>query len=653
MPVQVNPFLSYETGYPDKSLVMTGEGFQRMLNFLECSPVLVLDFETSGLEWFRDARACGLAFSGWDKSTGQVHSFYTPYRHRTGEVQLDLGVIGPAIKRLLSDESRTKVAHNLKFDEHFARLEGWQVRGPRYDTMIAARLYDENRPLGLKARAEQDLGREDAAVWERKVDTEVLKLSRIHRMGKKDYLAKYGYSQVASPICGTYSCFDVEFTLQLLGHYERSRISHLYPRIWNTEMQLTGALCRMEEVGLPIDVDYLETLRDSLQGVQASLEMEIERLLGGRIELGSDDVLRDFLINRMGFKLTKLTKTKKNLSVDREVLESFQDRHPVIKLIMDWRDAEKLRNTYTTSILKRLDNKNVLHADFQQTGTNTGRMSCRSPNFQNMPTDDDDRAEKHCGMDLEHGGIDPWSIRRAFVNRGKGWVRLFFDYSQIELRILAFYSQDPVMVDNYLKGGDIHERTSMEVFGSKEKKHRRVSKAVNFGVAYGLTAVGLSHQAKLSISEAEKFMVTYLQRYAGVARFRTQFWGQVRAQGCQFQNLFGRPRRVPHIVSPSDYHRGRGERQSIATLIQGTAADLLKEAMVRVDQRLQKEQLPAFMVNAVHDEIQADCHVDALAPVCQAMKQEMEHFPEFNPIPVVVDGDYSTQSWADKKALPL
>lgn len=653
MPVQIDPFLSYDTGYPDKTLVMTGALFQRMLNFLDQSPVLVFDFETSGLEWFKDARPCGLALSGWDKDTQKIHSFYTPYRHRTGEAQLDIGVIGPAFKKLLADESRTKIAHNLKFDEHFARTEGWRVKGPRYDTMIAARLYDENRPLALKTRAEQDLGRQDAGEWERKVGGQVTKLAKIHKMGKKDYMAKYGYSQVVSPVCGTYACFDVEYTLGLYGLYERARVSSAYPRIWNTEMQLIEVMCDMEEMGLPIDVDYLGNLRDSLHGVKASLEMEIERLVGGRLNVSSDEVLRDFMVNRLGFKLTKLTKTKANLSVDNEVLASFQDHHPVIKVIMDWRDVEKLLNTYTTSILKRLDSKNILHADFQQTGTNTGRLSCKEPNFQNQPSDDDARAEKYTGKDLEHGGIDPWSIRRAFVNRGPGWVRLFFDYSQIELRVLAFYSKDPVMLDNYLKGGDIHERTSLEVFGSKEKKFRRVAKVINFGIPYGISELGLSHQAKIPYRDAEKFLATFFRRYAGVAQFRKRFWTQVRSQGCQFQNLFGRPRRVPHIVSPSDFHRGKGERQAIATLIQGTAAELMKESMVRVHQRFQKEGLPAYLVNSVHDEAQADCHVDALVPACRAMKEEMERFPEFDPIPVVVDGDYSTQSWADKKGLPL
>jgi DNA polymerase I len=652
VPVQVNPFLSYDSPYPDKTLVLAGEAFQNMLNFLDCSPVVVFDHETSGLEWFRDSSSCGIALAGFDKHTGKSHSYYVPYRHRTGEPQLDLAVIGPAFKKILADE-RTKIGHNLKFDEHFSRREGWRVCGPRYDTMIAARLFDENRPLALKTRAEQDLGRTDADEWESKVGLELLKLSKLHRMGKDDYRSKYGYCQVAIPILGIYACLDVEFTLQLYTHYERAGISGVYPRIWKTEMRVIEALTDLEEMGLPIDVPYLERLRVLLGQVKVDLEAQIFQHVGRMFNPGSDDELRDFLINSLGLKLTKLTDSKANLSVDNEVLESFEAHHPTIPLIMKWKDAEKLSNTYTTSILDRLDNRNVLHPSFNQAGTNTGRMSCKEPNFQNMPTDDDKRAEAYSGCDLEHGGIDPWSIRRAFVNRGPGWVRLFFDYSQVELRVLAFYSKDPIMVDNYLKGGDIHSRTSEEVFGSKEKKHRRISKVINFGLSYGLTDLGLSRQAKIPMDEAEKFMATFFQRYAGVAAFRRKFWAHVRAQGCRFQNLFGRPRRVPHIVSPSDYHRGRGERQAIATLIQGTAAEITKEALVRVHDRFQREGLPAYLVNVVHDDIQVDTHVDALVSVASAMKEEMERFPEFAPIPITVDGEYTTQSWADKRGLPL
>jgi DNA polymerase-1 len=436
--------------------------------------------------------------------------------------------------------------------------------------------------------------------------------------------------------------------------YEYYGISGLYPRVWETEMGLTRVLCDMEEAGLAIDVDYLETLRDSLTGVSRALELQISDLLPRRGEpnLGSDDWLRDLLQRDLGFRLTKTTK-KHQLSVDREVLESFEKSHPIIPLIMEWRDAEKLINTYTTSILSRLDSNSILHANFQQVMANTGRMACREPNFQNQPSDDDKRARRWTGKSLEDGGIDPWSIRRAYKNRGKGWVRLFFDYSQIELRVLAFYSRDPSMVDAYLNGEDIHARTSLEVFGTKEKAKRRFAKIINFGLSYGMSEIGFSRQAKIPLPEAEAYLKKFFQRYQGITEFKRQFYSQVRSQGCAFQNLFGRPRRLPDMNSPNSYNQGRAERQAIATLIQGTAAELMKEALVSIYCLFKEAGYGSRLVNVVHDEVQADVPVEELASVSRDMKMCMEAFPEFSPIPIIADGEWTDLSWADKRRLPI
>jgi len=342
VPVQIDSFLSYETGYPDKHLIMTGEQFQIMMNFLECSPAITFDFETSGLRWFADSEACGIGLAGWDPAIGQVQNFYVPFRHQTGEAQLDLGVIGSAFQRVLGNE-KLKIAHNMKFDEHFARREGWKVNGPRYDTMVAARLWDENRRIGLKIRAAQDLGRYDAGEWEEKVNVDVLRLAKAHNMGIKAYRNQYGYAQVSIPLCGTYGCFDVEFTTKLQWLYERGGLSQAYPRIWHNEMLLTEVLCDMEEAGLLIDVDYLEALRDSLKGVKHTLQVDIEATLGSEINRGSDDEIRRMLLRALRCNLIKKTKKtqKGQFSVDREVLESFAPYHPVLAKVLEWRAAEK------------------------------------------------------------------------------------------------------------------------------------------------------------------------------------------------------------------------------------------------------------------------------------------------------------------------
>jgi DNA polymerase-1 len=416
-------------------------------------------------------------------------------------------------------------------------------------------------------------------------------------------------------------------------------------------MELTTALCDMEQAGLPIDVEYLESLRGNLVRVMVGLENQIQSILGpAMFRLGSDDELRYFMRVKLGLELVKKTKGNK-ASVDREVLEQFQGYHPVLKLLLAWRDAEKLASTYTTSILSKLDARGVVHPDFQQVGTNTGRLACKEPNFQNQPVDSDDRAMEYSGKKLEDGGVDPWSIRRAYITRKEGSrviPRLFFDYSQIELRTIAFYSSDPRMTQVYLEGGDIHKAVSEEV-----DRPRRIAKVINFGLSYGMTEMGLARQAKLDSEDAKATLERFFQRFPGIVDLRKRLWNSmVQDPEAAFSNLFGRTRRVPLIKSTEDWERGRAQRQAIGSLIQGTAAELTKESIVRIRRFLIEENLPAKLVNTVHDEVQIDCLPECLVQVVQGVKARMEDYPEFAPIPIIVDGDYTTKSWADKKPLP-
>lgn len=649
MPVQLSPFYTYRTGYPRKTIVRDGDTFERMIRFLT-GRTLYWDFETSGLDYFKQARACGLALAAHDDQ-GALHCFYTPFRHQSGEAQLDIAQIGPAFGRLLADERTLKGGHNVKFDDHFARKEGWRVLGPRYDTMIAARLYDENRPMALKYRAKTDLGIANAEEFERKLEEEVRRLARANGMGVKEYKNRYGYSQVNQTLCGTYACFDVDYTGGLHGLYERGGLAQQYGRIWPTEMELTEVLCSMEEAGLLIDREYLISLRTQLGDRCEQLEREIRHVTGGaKFNIASDDELREFLQRGLGLHLTKLTE-KKQLAVDREVLEGFEGSHASVGLILNWREAYKLFSTYTQSLLDRMDDQGYIHPEYQQVGTDTGRTACKYPNFQNISSDSDARALKHTGKRLEDGGTDPWSIRRAFLNRGPGWVRLYFDYSQAELRVLAHYSQDPVMVSAYLTGEDIHSRTSMEVFGTAEKSRRRMAKIINFGLAYGLGSTGFSRQAHIPKEEAEAHFRKFFERYSGITAFRDRFWSDVRRRNGQFLNLWGRPRRVWGINSADKYERGKAERQAIATLIQGTAAELTKESLVRLSRWIRARGLEAHLVATIHDEIQIDCRVDDMPEVARATKAMMEHFPEFAPIPIVVDAAWTTTNWAEKKGI--
>ena len=953
MALQLKAFDPYDLpDDPQRAVVVEPAQFERLMSFLRTRPWVIIDYETSGLAWYRDARSCGIALGAWDDQ-GRLWSSYVPYRHQTGEPQLSFEQVGPAIGELLADERVGKVAHNIKFEDHFSRVEGWQLRGPRYDTMVAARLWDENRSAKLKERAASDLGwGEEAHRGERVMGQCVQEQARGRRMGISEYLGRYGYSEVRTGVCGYYACGDILQTGGLHSLYESHGLSGYYSRIWPTEMGLTRILCDMEVHGMLVDVKYLEGLQVELHVGLDDVRTKLRNALGASMfNPASDAEVLFYCTNVLGLPLTRRTK-KGQLAVDRESLEPFVSQSPVIRWILDWRDLDKLLGTYVLGIIDRADADHYVHGDLQSVGTNTGRLSCRSPNLQNFPSDDDERAQERTGKPLKEGGVDPWSIRRAFPVPA-GMTRLFADYSQVELRVLAKYSMDPIMVDAYLKDEDIHDRTALEVgklLG--QKVPRRVAKVVNFGLcllgsqnvltneglvrldevkdrhllwdgiewvrhdglvcrgeqevieydditatpdhivytedggairlgclasevrprriaigaigtaprryiaradgesghawevprcgscvwclreaaldsricgsgeaeqlhlpagqvqrsagayfgravrfygaavqtgyarcvkelqrawhrsaiylarafhslgfsdlsriwvqgfgfrssgqrwplrtgeyevgvpviqfaqsaqtrgglllarasaggsksvststgstsvpgvhaglpssvsgstsrrakvydllnagprhrftvagkivsnSYGLSASGLSRQAKISYEDAEKFLDMFFKRYHGIVDFRTKLCAQARREHGRVINLFGRRRVVPNLLSADSYERGRGERQLIGSLIQGTAAELTKESLVRIDAQCRAHGWPVKLVSTIHDEILMDLPTELLPEVTRVVKQEMERYPEFEPIPIKVECAVSTETWADKQ----
>jgi DNA polymerase-1 len=648
--VQRSIFPTVDLNDPSKRLINTSGDFERLMSFMQTRKALVFDYETSGLTWYRQAEAVGVGLGSWDDQ-GRFWAGYVPWGHRTGEPQLDREVVVPALLQLLKSPDVLKLAHNIKFEDHFTRKLGGVVGGPRYDTMIAARLFDENRGMDLEGRAAIDLKDPNAHVQKRAVDLEVSRLAKANRMKKRAYLERYGYSEISIYRAAYYGSTDVHHCGGLYSFYEDWGLSSRFPRIWLTEMDLTEVLCDMEQVGLPVDVEYLNNLREILARELEKLEAQLSTMVGFKFEPSKDDQVL-WLLKTLGVKITKQTKGGAE-ALDAEVLQAVTHLHPAIQLILDWREAEKLRNTYTSSILEKLDDNHVVHGDLQQVGTNTGRLSCKTPNYHNMPSESEKRAVAATGKKLEEGGLDPWSIRRAFVVRKDGVrviPRLFLDYSQIELRVLAWYSQDPVMMQAFLNGEDIHERTAIEVFGHHDKATRRKAKVINFGLSYCLTDIGFSRQANIPLEDAKKFLSKFFQKFAGVESFRKRFWAQIRSTpDYSFTNTFGRPRRLPNIVHEEGWIRRRAERQGIGTLIQGTAAELNKESLVRISKWLKQEQLPAAIVNNVHDDIQLDSDESCLTYVALGCRMHMEDYPEFQPMPIVADCEYSYTNWAEKK----
>ncbi len=649
MAVQASAFSVHEFDDPTKVVITNGERFEKLMRFLDSRSAFVFDYETSGLKWYQASEAVGIGFGAWD-GQGRLWNSYTPFRHRTGEQQLDINIIGPAIERQLARTDAVKIAWNKKFEDHFSRREGWKVAEPTYDPMISSRLYDENQSAALEVRAASDLGYGPAAFEAKKMVTQIVaKLAKTNKMKVKDYLDKFGYSEVPINLCGYYCGFDLQYTGEAYLFYENWGVSRNYPRIHVTEQALPEVLCDMEQAGLCIDVPYLEWVREEMGRKKEAIEVSINQALHGWTFNWSSDVeLRDFLWNKLGCRWKRLTMAGKKaqraqgfrkdfdfypfLSVDGEVLEQFSDQHPILGGILEWRESDKIESTYTTSILTKLDSNNYLHGSIKQMGAATGRMSCVEPNYTNIPS----------------GPL----IRTAFIVGKKGWVRLFLDYSQVELRVLAWYSKDPLMVETYLSGGDIHETTRSEVSAMVGRElERREAKIINFGLAYCLTEQGLSHQAKIPLDDAKVFLTSFFQRFSGVSGFRNELWAQARRQEGQWNNVFGRTRRLPELLDHRKWMRSSAERRMIGAAIQGTAADISKEALVRVHRFLKANYPDARLCNIVHDEFQIDTPIEIANEVLEGSRAVMQDFPEFHPIPIKVDAQVTGTNWGEKVTL--
>lgn len=638
---------------PRFTIVIRPHQLSEMVSFLRRQKLVTFDFETSGTAWWGHAKAAGLAFTSHDLSESQPRNFYVPYGHLTGQFHLPRETVIEAVKPIFEDTAIGKIAHNIKFDEHFLHQEGIQLLGPRHDTMLLAQLYDETRRLGLKFRALMDLGDDTAFLHEELLSYELTRLAKLAGMGKTEYLNQCGYAGIDQFLCGQYACHDALMTWGLFHHYQALGIQTYYAQLYADEMALTEVICEMEEIGLPIDVAYLADLRTRLlKESERNENLFFQAAQVDRFNLGSDEEVRQYLAKGLKLELTKKTKGQQ-FAVDEEVLSSFLEVRPHLQYMIRWRDVEKKLTTYTQSLIDKADINGIIHPDIKQYGARaSGRMSCDSPNVQNVSSDDYDRKK-------ENDGVDPESVKRAFtVPRATGWgagcslVRGYFDFSQVEYRVLAFLSQDVALLDAYANGRDIHNEVEKRVWGT-EGEHRTKAKTIGFGLSYGLTAPGLARRLKLDIAEAEDIYRRHSEQFPGIQKFKDRLYAEVRANPVgefhYFNNPFGRTARIKGMMAQNKYDRFRAERQCIAILIQGTAAQLTKILLVRGHRWFKEQGLKTRFVCTVHDEVQTDGPQDEFAYVAPNVKRMAEDFPQFAPVPIVMGGEYSTTHWADKK----
>ena len=397
------------------------------------------------------------------------------------------------------------------------------------------------------------------------------------------------------------------------------------------ELPLSPILARMEHEGMIVERSRLTAFGAVLQQGIEELEGRIHEYAGEPFNIGSTKQLGVILFEKLGLKAVKKTKT--GYSTDVEVLEKLRGKHPIIECLLEYRKLTKLKSTYVEGLLKVIGPDGRVHTTFQQTVTNTGRLSSTDPNLQNIP------------IRSELGG----EIRRCFVPR-EGWVYVDADYSQIELRVLAHIAGDERMLEAFASGEDFHAVTASQVFGvpldAVTPDMRRRAKAVNFGIVYGISAFSLSEDIGVSKNEAQQYIDAYLQNFAGVRDYMEDIRRRAKEDG-YVSTLYGRRRALPELASSNFNTRSFGERVALNMPIQGTAADIMKLAMIAVDRRLRQENLRAQLVLQVHDELMVEAPEQEREAVCRLLAEEMENAAHLR-VRLVADASWGS-NWYDAK----
>lgn len=578
---------------------------------LDKAKILVFDTETTSVNP-RNAELVGISLS-----TSLEKAYYLPVGHldendNTCKEQLTLNTVVDFLKPYLESDTLLKLAHNLKYDFTVLKQScGIEVKKPFGDTLIAAYLTETGgRSLKL-----------DDLCMERGV--RLTAFSEVVEGDKRENCFAY----VDIDKAGNYSCEDVYGTLLLWQELENTLgekgVADLF---WKVEMEVLQLLAEMEMAGICIDLSKLSTLREEFSTGLGEFEDKIYDLAGHDFNINSPKQLGTVLFEELG--LPHGRKTKTGYSTDVKVLEKLAKKHELPQLVLQYRTLAKLLSTYVEKLSKLQDDKTGrIHTSFNQAVTATGRLSSSDPNLQNIP------------IRTEEGN----RIREAFVP-AEGMVFLAADYSQIDLRVLAEYSKDEALVGAFTGGEDIHTRTAAEIFCVSpllvNGEMRRVAKSINFGIVYGMSSFGLSNQLDISRKDAQRFIDRYFNLYSGVQQFMKDIVEQAKEDG-YVTTLLGRRRTVSDIHAKNRVQREFAERMAINTPIQGTAADIIKLAMISCDRGIYENELRAKMLLQIHDELVFELPESEVETAIPVIKEAMEGVLQMD-VPLVVNFEVGT-----------
>ncbi|MEI9599703.1 DNA polymerase I [Moellerella wisconsensis] len=570
--------------------------FERWLEKLRTAKMFAFDTETNSLDT-HEAQLVGMSFA-----IEPGHAAYLPLAHDYLDAphQLPLDDVLAAMKPILENENIIKIGQNLKYDRGVLENYAIELKGIGFDTMLES--YVLNSVAGM--------GRHDMdSLAERHLSHKTTTFEELAGKGKKQLT----FNQIALEQAANYAAEDADVTLLLHQALwpqieAEAKLKHVFTDI---EMPLVPVLSRMERKGVLIDAKVLAEQSKEITARLGELEKLAYTLAGEEFNLASPKQLQVILFERLQLPVVKKTPSGAP-STNEEVLEELAIDHELPKLLLEHRGLAKLKSTYTDKLPLMINPKTQrVHTSYHQAVTATGRLSSRDPNLQNIPV----------------RTAEGRRIRQAFIARD-GYKVVAADYSQIELRIMAHLSQDKGLLTAFAEGKDIHRATAAEVFGVSLNEvtndQRRSAKAINFGLIYGMSAFGLARQLGISRSEAQRYMDLYFERYPGVLDYMERTRQQAAEQG-YVETLEGRRLYLPEINSRNGMRRKASEREAINAPMQGTAADIIKKAMITVDHWLQTEKPHAEMLMQVHDELVFEVKESELESVKQRIQSLMEN----------------------------
>jgi len=591
--------------------VLTNQDFTNLLNLIKTMKEVSIDLETTSVNPI-DAEIVGISMS-----FGENEAFYIPLAHSENTTQLQLKSVLFKLKSFLESKDIHKIGQNLKYEKLVFNRYEIDFQGIYFDTMIASHFLDSS----LQSYSLDNLSR-------RFLDYKMISYKDLTLKGKKNI----PFCDVPIDEATVYSCEDADITYRLYSLFKKKLIKEkLFDNFLNYEMPFVSVLSLMEQRGVNIDDSALTIISKEFNLLIKEIEQKIFNIIGEEFNINSTIQLREIIFDKLKLKPFKKTK-KGEFSTDSESLQTMLEQHEVIQHILSFRFYSKLKSTYLDSLPELINKETkMLHTSYNHVGTSTGRLSSSNPNLQNIPI------KTYEGK----------RIRESFVPRDDNYCLISADYSQIELRLLAHFAEDEVMINSYVNGEDIHSNTAAEIFGvpvdDVSEDQRRLAKTINFGIIYGIGPKRLSLQIGQDIKTSKEYIEKYFARYPRVKLFFDEMIEFAVRKG-YVETLTKRRRYLKDIKSKNFILRSAGERAAINTPIQGSAADIIKIAMIHIHNDLKLNKY-CRLIMQVHDELIFEVDKNKVSLVVKKIKEHMEKAVQLK-VPLRVDiGEGS--SWSE------